>query len=304
MATVRLCELEKRYGAVTALKRVDLTIADGSLTAILGPSGCGKTTLLRCIAGLLTPDGGRVFIGDRDVTRLEPYRRNLGMVFQRPSMFPHMTVHQNIAWGLKLRGWSKASAMDERIREILRLVRLDGMEQRRYNQLSGGQAQRVVIARALAPRPDLLLLDEPLSALDAKLRLELLAEITDIQRATGCTTILVTHDQSEALSAATDLVLMNEGAVVQQGRPIDVFRRPETLFAATFVGTKNVLPAIVDNTTEPLAVRLEGGSTRLLAESSTTDLRPGDAVWACIDADDIDLVDGLQPDSVVNAVRI
>ncbi|HKG24779.1 MAG TPA: ATP-binding cassette domain-containing protein, partial [Thermomicrobiales bacterium] len=126
MATVRVCELEKRYGAVAALKRLDLTIADGSLTAILGPSGCGKTTLLRCIAGLLTPDGGRIFIGDRDVTRLVPHRRNLGMVFQRPSMFPHMTVHQNIAWALKLRRWSAGPDLEERINEILRLVRLDG----------------------------------------------------------------------------------------------------------------------------------------------------------------------------------
>jgi putative spermidine/putrescine transport system ATP-binding protein len=304
MATVRVCELEKRYGAVTAIKQLNLTIADGSLTAILGPSGCGKTTLLRCIAGLLTPDRGRVLIGDRDVTRLQPYRRNLGMVFQRPSMFPHMTVHQNIGWALKLRGWSAGPKLEERIREILRLVRLDGMEQRRYAQLSGGQAQRVVIARALAPRPDLLLLDEPLSALDAKLRLELLAEITDIQRATGCTTILVTHDQSEALSAATDLVLMNDGELIQQGNPIEVFRRPESLFAATFVGTKNVLPAIVDHPGDPIAVCVEGGTTRLLAESSTTALRPGQAVWACIDADDIDLVPADRSDSVVNRVPV
>lgn len=304
MATVRLHELEKRYGDVTALKRISLTIADGSLTAILGPSGCGKTTLLRCIAGLLIPDGGRVSIGDRDVTRLEPYRRNLGMVFQRPSMFPHMTVHQNIAWALKLRGWSKRSALEERIREMLRLVRLEGMEQRRFNQLSGGQAQRVVIARALAPRPDLLLLDEPLSALDAKLRLELLAQITEIQRATGCTTLLVTHDQSEALSSATDLVLMNDGEVVQQGNPIDVFRRPTNLFAASFVGTKNILPAIVEDPTDQITVCIEGGSTRLVAESSTAIWRPGQAVWACIDADDIDLVASNHSDSVANTVPV
>ncbi len=304
MSTVRVCELEKRYGDVTALKRVSLTVADGSLTAILGPSGCGKTTLLRCIAGLLIPDRGRILIGDRDVTRLEPYRRNLGMVFQRPSMFPHMTVRQNLTWALKLRGWSGKRTIEERIQEVLRLARLEGMEHRRYNQLSGGQAQRVVIARALAPRPDLLLLDEPLSALDAKLRLELLAEITDIQRATGCTTVLVTHDQSEALSAATDLVVMNEGEIVQQGSPLEVVRRPATLFAATFIGTKNVLPAIVDHPVDPIAVRLEGGSTRLLAETAAADLRPGQAVWACIDADDIDLVDGLQPDSLVNSVPV
>ena len=304
MATVQVRDLEKRYGAVTALKRLNLTIADGSLTAILGPSGCGKTSLLRCIAGLLTPDGGRIAIGERDVTRLEPHRRNLGMVFQRPSMFPHLTVHQNIAWALKLRGWSTGPAIEARIKEMLRLVRLEGMEGRRYAELSGGQAQRVVIARALAPHPDLLLLDEPLSALDAKLRLELLAEITDIQRATGCTTLLVTHDQSEALSAATDLIIMNDGEVVQQGEPIEVFRRPRTLFAATFVGTKNVLPAIVDRPGDPIAVRLEGGSTRLLAESSTALHRPGQAVWACVDADDIDLLAAHQAEPAVNAVAV
>lgn len=199
MANVRVEGLTKRYGQVVAVNNVDVEIKEGSLTAILGPSGCGKTTLLRCIAGLLTPDAGKVFIGKEDVTNVPPFKRNLGMVFQRPSMFPHMTAYKNIAWALQLRGWPK-DKISSRVTEMLKLVHLEGMEERAFSQLSGGQAQRVVIARALAPQPDILLLDEPLSSLDAKLRDQLKLEIAEIHRKAGCTTVLVTHDQAEALT--------------------------------------------------------------------------------------------------------
>ncbi len=290
MADVHVDNLVKRYGAVTALKQVSVSIADGSLTAILGPSGCGKTTLLRCIAGLLLPDEGRIVIGSQDVTRAEPFRRNLGMVFQRPSMFPHMTVYENIAWGLRLRRWPKHD-VPRRVREILQLVRLHEMEDRRFNQLSGGQAQRVVIARALAPKPDLLLLDEPLSALDAKLRAELLEEIVDIQRETRCTTILVTHDQSEALTAADSLILMNEGEVVQQGPPLEIYRRPQSLFSASFIGTNNMLPCVVARLDKhQVTLKVENAPLEITAEMPAVPVAVGEPVWACIRADDIDVI--------------
>ncbi len=304
MAVVRVESLVKRYGAVTALKGVDVFIPNGSLTAILGPSGCGKTTLLRCIAGLLLPDEGRIYIGSQEVTRVEPFHRNLGMVFQRPSMFPHMTVYENIAWGLRLRRWQKHE-IPRRVREILELVRLKGMEDRRYNQLSGGQAQRVVIARALAPKPDLLLLDEPLSALDAKLRAELLAEIVDIQRETGCTTLLVTHDQSEALTAADNLILMNEGEIVQQGAPLDIYRRPQSVFSANFIGTNNMLPCTVARLDAPgVVLKLEDAPLELVADLPAFPVEIGQPVWACVRADDIDVIPQETAPHYRNVVKI
>lgn len=289
MANVRVKDLVKRYDQVLAVNHVSVEIREGSLTAILGPSGCGKTTLLRCIAGLNMPDEGQIFIGERDVTRLEPFRRNLGMVFQRPSMFPHMTAYENIAWALQLRGRPKQE-IPERVREMLQLVHLDGMERRAFRQLSGGQAQRVVIARALAPAPDLLLLDEPMSALDAKLRDELIMEIADVHRKTGCTTLLVTHDQSEALTISDNVLLMNEGKIEQEGSPIEIYRNPRTLFSATFIGTNNFLPGIVRETGDEAMVEI--GHLRLTFHIRHTlpDLRKGDSVWVCMRADDIDII--------------
>ncbi len=303
MAQVNIAQLIKRYGNFTALKQLDLEIPDGSFTAILGPSGCGKTTLLRCVAGLLMPDEGQIFIGDQDVTRLEPFRRNLGMVFQRPSMFPHMTVFNNIAWGLKLRGWAKAD-IPARVREMLRLVRLSEMENRTYQQLSGGQAQRVVIARALAPKPDLLLLDEPLSALDAKLREELLTEIAEIHRQTRCTTLLVTHDQSEALTVADNLVLMNEGEIVQQGAPLDIYRNPQTVFSANFIGTNNLLPCTVVNNGAHTQLQLDGTDLRLNVITPRFALTLRQPVWACVRADDIDVLDSQTASLYKNVVTV
>jgi ABC-type Fe3+/spermidine/putrescine transport system ATPase subunit len=303
MANVRTEGLTKRYGQVVAVDHVDVEIPEGSLTAILGPSGCGKTTMLRCIAGLTAPDEGRVLIGGQDVTNDPPSRRNLGMVFQRPSMFPHMTAHKNIAWALQLRGWSK-DKIDGRVKEMLRLVHLEGMEERTFGQLSGGQAQRVVIARALAPEPDILLLDEPLSSLDAKLRDQLKFEIAEIHRKTGCTTVLVTHDQAEALTVADNVLLMYEGKMVQGGSPIDIYRMPQTYFSADFIGTNNFLPATVSEVGDPAWVRLEGSDLQLRSTSYPADIREGDAVWACIRADDIDILDDSQKAKYQNVVSI
>jgi len=303
MANVRTEGLIKRYGQVIAVNDVDVEIPEGSLTAILGPSGCGKTTLLRCIAGLTSPDAGRVLIGGQDVTNDPPSRRNLGMVFQRPSMFPHMTAHKNIAWGLQLRGWPK-DEIDSRVKEMLRLVHLEGMEERNFGQLSGGQAQRVVIARALAPQPDILLLDEPLSSLDAKLRDQLKFEIAEIHRKTGCTTVLVTHDQAEALTVADNVLLMYEGKMVQEGSPLDIYRTPQTYFSADFIGTNNFLPATVSEVGDLVWVRLAGSDLRLSAASYPADIREGAAVWACVRADDIDIVDDGQQAKYRNVVSV
>lgn len=303
MANVRIKDLVKRYDQVLAVNHVNVEIREGSLTAILGPSGCGKTTLLRCIAGLNMPDEGQIFIGDKDVTRLEPSKRNLGMVFQRPSMFPHMTAYDNIAWGLQLRRWAKKD-IPQRVSEMLQLVHLGGMEKRAFRQLSGGQAQRVVIARALAPAPDLLLLDEPLSALDAKLRDELILEIADIHRKTGCTTLLVTHDQGEALTIADNVLLMNEGTIEQEGAPLDIYRNPRTLFSATFIGTNNFLPGIVREIGEEVVVEVESVGVTFRVKYPLSDLQRGALVWVCIRADDIDIITADQVGDFCNVITV
>lgn len=304
MANVQINDLVKRFDQVYAVNHVSVEIPEGSLTAILGPSGCGKTTLLRCIAGLAMPDDGQILIGGNDVTRLEPSKRNLGMVFQRPSMFPHMTAYENIAWGLQLRNWPKNN-ISARVSEMLRLVHLDGMENRTARQLSGGQAQRVVIARALAPQPDLLLLDEPLSALDAKLRDELILEIAEIHRKTGCTTILVTHDQGEALTIADNVLLMNNGNIEQEGAPLDIYQNPRSLFSATFIGTNNFLPGIVQETSPEVVVVVEDlDLTFHTTKPDWMDLKHGTPVWVCVRADDIDMLDGDRSHNYRNVIEV
>jgi ABC-type Fe3+/spermidine/putrescine transport system ATPase subunit len=303
MASIRTESLTKRYGDVIAVDQVDVAIPDGSLTAILGPSGCGKTTLLRCIAGLTMPDKGRILIDDADVTNLPPFKRKLGMVFQRPSMFPHMTVYENLAWGLQLRRWPKERIPD-RVREMLALVHLEGLEERAFNQLSGGQAQRVVIARSLAPEPDLLLLDEPLSSLDAKLRDQLKLEIAEIHRETACTTLLVTHDQAEALTIADNVLLMHEGRIVQEGSPLDVYQHPRTVFSANFIGANNLLPGVLIGTGQGLLAQVEGTDVRISPESIPGDLGPGASVWVCVRADDIDVLNGDHPERGQKTVSV
>ncbi len=236
--------LTKAFGATLALDDVTLHLPGGKLICFLGPSGCGKTTLLRTIAGLETPTSGRVYLGNEDLTALPAHRRNIGMVFQSFALFPHLNVAENVAYGLKIRGVSRARRA-ARAAELLELVQLPGLGRRGISQLSGGQRQRVAMARALALDPRLFLLDEPLSALDAKLRGAMQVELRRLQRELGITTIIVTHDQEEALTMADLVVVMGAGRVQQVGAPLDIYRQPVNRFVAGFIGTNNLLPAQV-----------------------------------------------------------
>jgi putative spermidine/putrescine transport system ATP-binding protein len=241
---VRLEGLSRHYGPVVALDHLDLTLAPGELIALLGPSGCGKTTTLRLLAGLEDADTGRVVVGGRDVTHVSAAKRDMGMVFQAYSLFPHMTVRQNVAFGLRLRKVS-ADRRDKRALEMLDLVGLVTQAERYPHQLSGGQQQRVALARALAIEPQVLLLDEPLSALDAKVRAQLRDEIRRIQLEVGITTLFVTHDQEEALAIADRVGVMRDGRLEQLAPPTEVYSRPATSFVAEFVGLSNRLPGEV-----------------------------------------------------------
>ena len=238
MNVLELKGLTKRYGDFAAVDGVSLELEKGKVLSLLGPSGCGKTTTLRIIAGFTSPDGGTVHIAGADVGRLKPYERNVGLLFQDYALFPHMTVAQNVAYGMRYRG-TPAAAIPARVTQMLSLVRLDGMEQRYPGQLSGGQQQRVALARALATDPEIVLLDEPLSALDAKLRLELRIELKEILRSVGATTIVVTHDQEEALSLGDEVVVMRAGRIVQRGTPTQIYQAPADKFVAEFVGRSN-----------------------------------------------------------------
>lgn len=241
---LELCEVSKSYGNVQALKPLNLTVPGGEMLAMLGPSGCGKTTTLRIVGGFERPDSGSVLIGSRDVTELPPNKRALGMMFQNYSLFPHMSVGDNVAFGLKMRGLTRADR-DKRVRAMLELVRLGGTEERFIHQLSGGQQQRVALARALAPEPRILLLDEPLGALDKNLREGMQFELRQIQRKLGITSIMVTHDQEEALTMSDRVAVMSLGEIVQAGPPTDVYERPRTRFVAEFLGTANIFAATV-----------------------------------------------------------
>ncbi|AZO77042.1 MULTISPECIES: ABC transporter ATP-binding protein [unclassified Bosea (in: a-proteobacteria)] len=232
--------LSKHFGGQAALTAIDLAVEQGEFIALLGPSGCGKTTLLRCIAGFLTPEAGTVRLAGEDVTRLPPYRRPLNTVFQNYALFPHMSVADNVAYGPRRQGVAKDEAA-KRAAEALELVGLAGFGERLPAQLSGGQQQRVALARAIVNRPQLLLLDEPLSALDLKLRKKVQGELKQIQHRLGIAFLFVTHDQDEAMSMADRIVLMNRGRIEQIGRGQDIYARPATRFAADFIGDANLL---------------------------------------------------------------
>jgi putative spermidine/putrescine transport system ATP-binding protein len=255
MARVLLEHLSKRYGENFVVKDLSLDIPQGEFLVLLGPSGCGKTTTLRMIAGFVEPTSGSVSLAGRDVTTLPPWKRNAGLVFQSYALFPHLSVRQNVGFGLEMRRTPPAETRT-RVDEALRLVRLDGFGERLPRQLSGGQQQRVALARALAFRPDVLLLDEPLSNLDAKLREEVRVEIRELQQTLGLTTVMVTHDQEEALSMADRLVVMAQGEARQVGTQRDLYERPADRFVASFVGRSN----FIDGTTEQSGVfRSTGG---------------------------------------------
>ena len=240
MISVVLQDVTKRFGEVTAVDHVSLEIKKGELFFLLGPSGCGKTPLLRMVAGFCDADEGEIRFDDRAVNRVPAHLRNTGMVFQNYALWPHMTVEENVSYGLELRRIS-APERKERVRRALELVQMEGLERRRPNELSGGQQQRVALARALVIEPDVLLLDEPLSNLDAKLRLEMRQEIRRIHARTGITAIYVTHDQKEALSLAQRLAVMRAGRVEQVGAPREVYMQPASRFVAEFIGQANVV---------------------------------------------------------------
>ncbi len=265
MVEIRLENLRKTFGDVVATDQVNIVLAEGELSTLLGPSGCGKTTLLRLIAGFYKPDSGRIYFDDRDVTNLPPYRRNTGMCFQNYALWPHMSVYDNIAYGLRLKRingmkYTKA-AIDRRVKEVVELVRLKGLEDRHIHQLSGGQQQRVALARALVVEPDVLLLDEPLSNLDAKLRMEMREEIIRIQKELRITTVYVTHDQHEALSISDKVAVMDHGYIQQFGPPREIYANPQTIFVADFIGRCTFIDGVIKSIGSHIEVRLPNGQT-------------------------------------------
>jgi putative spermidine/putrescine transport system ATP-binding protein len=278
--SLTLDDIVHRYAASMAVDHVTLEVKAGELVALLGPSGCGKTTLLRIIAGFVTQTSGKVVIGGKRIDELSPARREVGIVFQNYALFPHMTVAENVGYGLAARG-TERNAARKRTDEMLEMVQLGHLAGRLTKQLSGGQQQRVALARALAIEPRVLLLDEPFSALDKSLRLDMQIEIKRIQRAAGTTAIIVTHDQEEALGMADRVAVLSQGKLEQFAAPSQVYDSPATFFVNQFVGTANVLPGTLDSITgESATVRLDGGG--VLATRAPAGLALGSKVVACV----------------------
>ena len=258
---VEIVRVRKDYGGAVGVADVSLTVGKGEFVTLLGPSGCGKSTLLGMIAGFVTPSAGKIIVDGVDLTEVEPYRRDIGMVFQSYALFPHMTVAQNIGFGLEMLGKPRAE-IDARVAEMLKLVRMEKLAKRRTSQISGGQQQRVALARALAPQPKVLLLDEPLSALDYKLRKEMQIELKRLQHETGITFIFVTHDQEEALTMSDRIAVMSAGRILQVGSPRDIYDRPAERFVADFIGETNFLDARIDS--------LDGAKAKVTLKSGAT----------------------------------
>jgi putative spermidine/putrescine transport system ATP-binding protein len=275
MARLQLIGLTKKYGEFHAVAGVDLDIAQGELVVLLGPSGCGKTTTLRMIAGFIAPTAGEIRLGGNDITDRPPWKRNTGLVFQSYALFPHLSVADNVAFGLRMRKL-QGGEIAAKLARVLRLVRLEGLAERLPRELSGGQQQRVALARALVIEPDILLLDEPLSNLDAKLRHEVRVEIRELQKKLGLTTVMVTHDQEEALTMADRLVVMSHGKVQQVGSQRDLYEHPANAFVAGFVGRTNFLHGRMEaaglfRTQSGLAIRCD---QRAANDGRTLSLRP------------------------------
>jgi len=279
MALLEIAGASKRFGATTAVDDVSLSVERGAFYALLGPSGCGKTTLLRMIAGFETPDSGRIFIDGVDVSRVPPYARPVNMMFQSYALFPHMNVAGNIAFGLRQERMDRRR-IAARVAETLALVRMSGYERRRPHELSGGQRQRVALARALAKMPKLLLLDEPLAALDRKLRAETRLELVGIQERVGTTFLVVTHDQEEALSMASCVAVMGQGRFVQTGAPAEIYERPASRFVANFVGEVNMFEGELTAGFSCLALAVAGFPEPIPLPSGTQLLEGADAALA------------------------
>jgi iron(III) transport system ATP-binding protein len=291
LSQVELKGVSKRFGSVTGVEQLNLTIREGEFFTLLGPSGCGKTTTLRMIAGFHAPSQGRIRFDGKDVTEVPPQKRGTGMVFQNYALFPHMTVFENVAFGLQVRKIPK-SERKERVEQALDLVRLGGYGDRRIAQLSGGQQQRVALARALVVRPRILLLDEPLSNLDARLRDEMRSEILSLQRSLGITTIYVTHDQVEALSMSDRIAVFHQGSCRQTGTPEQIYNQPADAFVASFIGETNLLSATVEEVNPGgLLVRSLGRRFRVEQRREEVGLfSPGEKVWISIRPEGVELV--------------
>jgi iron(III) transport system ATP-binding protein len=281
--------LSKSFGKFLALDHIGLTIGTGELFFLLGPSGCGKTTLLRHLAGFYQPDEGRILFDNKDVTRLPAHQRNTGMVFQNYALWPHLTVEKNVAFGLEERRLPRAE-IDRRVTEALRAVRLEELARRKIHEMSGGQQQRVALARALVVRPACLLLDEPLSNLDSKLRLEMRQEIRRICREFQLTSIYVTHDQQEALSIADRIAILNAGQLLQVGAPAEIYRHPRNRFVAEFIGEGNFLTGHIASRNELLEVNL-GNRSLLAAVPHDPGIISGSPVTLCLRPEAIRIVE-------------
>jgi spermidine/putrescine transport system ATP-binding protein len=292
-AAIGLDRVSKRFGAVAAVDDVSLEIGEGEFFSLLGPSGCGKTTTLRMVAGFERPDEGRLLLQGDDVTDVPANKRPLNMVFQQYALFPHMSVRDNVAFGLKVKKVPRKEH-DGRIKEILRVVELEGLERRRPRQLSGGQQQRVALARALVNSPAALLLDEPLGALDVKLRKQMQLQLKAIQHDLGTTFVYVTHDQEEALAMSDRIAVMNGGRVEQMGTPREIYERPRTAFVADFIGSLNALDLRIDELVGEHAVMRVGESERMVA-SLGRGHRPGETVRVAVRPERVRIVPGAEP---------
>lgn len=284
---VRLAGISKHYGTFTAVHPLDLTIPQGSFFALLGASGCGKTTTLRMIAGLEEPSTGTVSLGDREVTDLPPYKRPVNTVFQSYALFPHLNIYENVAFGLRRRG---IKSVKKQVDDMLELVQLGQFAQRKPHQLSGGQQQRVAVARALINHPQVLLLDEPLGALDLKLRRQMQLELKRIQTEVGITFVHVTHDQEEAMTMADTVAVMNGGRVEQLGAPAELYENPGTTFVANFLGTSNLIEASVESAGSEVVVSASGTKLRLPAARCATTPSTGGKLLVGVRPEKISLV--------------
>ena len=295
-----LKNIHKSFGAFKGVNDVSFSVSPGEIVSLLGPSGCGKTTTLRMIAGFEKPTSGEIMIAGKSALGLEPHERNVGLVFQHFALFPHMTIQDNIAYGLKYRNIG-TSERDERVAEAVALVRLQGFEKRKPAQLSGGQQQRVALARAIVIKPSIMLLDEPLSALDAKLRETLQIELREILKSVNSATIIVTHDQEEAMSLGDRLIVMNKGRIEQEGTPQQVYRRPETEFVADFIGRASWMEGVITKSIAPgrASVQVAGVGEIEVA----TEIPTGTAVRLCIRPEHITIRRGGNNDHAGNAIQ-